>query len=470
MAAKFQDDRRRGQFGGFMPAGPGAANRKQNNVWGSILQEESLTSDLTGVQVGRRSLREIGSDRGAETYDYLLAQEHAATERADAETMRAREREEELDRELHTYWCKGDRESGPKEPAADEDNMDTGTDDRRADALAAGKKRSVKDRVGVRKGGGGGDGHGMHRHHGVVTGDFDDLSIAQPGVPRSIPDIDLTVIEDAVNADGAAASALLGKEIAIKLSEPKSDLITGVVELVGRDVALDLFQQTRKIEGGGGMMIKNGSRRRTPGGLYLQLLRDRAKEDTRIDENKVRSFFAQSNQTVSGGKKRKRNHQRNRGENFSAELMDFKRFSNDVKEKEKRRQEEDEAKSEVEMSEDAGAAGAVGGVGVDLEEGEVSGGGDADSDGEEEELKPLPDILTCISQKFRQGPSSSGQAERPSAPAPGSSSSSSSMPFVEPEAPPNSVEGAEDGRALNAYEDDDDFLNTNCDTEDIEIF
>ena len=27
MAAKFQDDRRRGQFGGFMPAGPGAANR-----------------------------------------------------------------------------------------------------------------------------------------------------------------------------------------------------------------------------------------------------------------------------------------------------------------------------------------------------------------------------------------------------------------------------------------------------------
>ena len=68
----------------------------------------------------------------------------------------------------------------------------------------------------------------------------------------------------------------------------QTELITGVIELVGRDVALDLFQQTRKIEGGGGMMIKNGSRRRTPGGLYLQLLRDRAKEDHRIDEIKVR--------------------------------------------------------------------------------------------------------------------------------------------------------------------------------------
>ena len=54
--------------------------------------------------------------------------------------------------------------------------MYSGTDDRRADALAAGKKRSVKDRVGVRKGGGGGDGHGMHRHHGVVTGKGDGLN------------------------------------------------------------------------------------------------------------------------------------------------------------------------------------------------------------------------------------------------------------------------------------------------------
>ena len=66
-----------------------------------------------------------------------------------------------------------------------------------------------------------------------------------------------------------------------------------------------------------------------------------------------------------------------------------------------RRQEEDEAKSEVEMSDAGAAAGAAeGGVGADLEDGEVSSG--AESDGEEEELKPLPDILTCISQKFRQ--------------------------------------------------------------------
>ena len=73
-----------------------------------------------------------------------------------------------------------------------------------------------------------------------------------------------------------------------------------MVELVGRDVALDLFQQTRKIEGGGGMMIKNGSRRRTPGGLYLQLLRDRAKEDHRIDEIKVQRILFNFRVTLAG--------------------------------------------------------------------------------------------------------------------------------------------------------------------------
>ena len=48
----------------------------------------------------------------------------------------------------------------------------------------------------------------------------------------------------------------------------------GIVEIVGVDVALDLFNKTKDIESKGGMMIKNGERRRTPGGVFMQLLRD----------------------------------------------------------------------------------------------------------------------------------------------------------------------------------------------------
>ena len=67
---------------------------------------------------------------------------------------------------------------------------------------------------------------------------------------------------------------LLGDELAAKLSEPKTQLMIGIVEIVGVDVALDLFNKTKDIESKGGMMIKNGERRRTPGGVFMQLLRD----------------------------------------------------------------------------------------------------------------------------------------------------------------------------------------------------
>ena len=38
----------------------------KNNVWGSILKEDALTSDLTSIAVGRKSVKDLNSDRGAE--------------------------------------------------------------------------------------------------------------------------------------------------------------------------------------------------------------------------------------------------------------------------------------------------------------------------------------------------------------------------------------------------------------------
>ena len=68
-----------------------------------------------------------------------------------------------------------------------------------------------------------------------------------------------------------------------------------------------------------------------------------------------------------------------------------------------------------------------------------------------EDLKQLSDILSCITQRRL---TSEQQQEYNSA-----------LPdtFAEPDAPPNSVE-----RTVNSY--DDDFLNTECETEDIELF
>lgn len=49
--------------------------------------------------------------------------------------------------------------------------------------------------------------------------------------------------------------------------------ITGVVRVLGEDGALSLLNETLEIEKGGGMTLADGTRRRSPGGVFFQLAR-----------------------------------------------------------------------------------------------------------------------------------------------------------------------------------------------------
>ncbi|GFO50414.1 phosphorylated adapter RNA export protein-like [Plakobranchus ocellatus] len=81
--------------------------------------------------------------------------------------------------------------------------------------------------------------------------------------------------------------AAVVKAIADGLAEPKFDLISRIVENVGKAQAIQLYYMTEDIEDAGGMMIKNGSRRRTPGGVYIELL----KSDTSISQDIISAIF-----------------------------------------------------------------------------------------------------------------------------------------------------------------------------------
>lgn len=52
---------------------------------------------------------------------------------------------------------------------------------------------------------------------------------------------------------------------------------------VGAEKAVALFESTRRIEASGGMMVADGSRRRTPGGVFVALLR----ADPNVSSNTV---------------------------------------------------------------------------------------------------------------------------------------------------------------------------------------
>lgn len=78
-----------------------------------------------------------------------------------------------------------------------------------------------------------------------------------------------------------------GRDLAQKLEEEKADLIIRVVAVIGKEASLSLYKVTQKVEKNGGMLTMNKLRRRTPGGIFLFLL----KTSDKIDENLKKEVF-----------------------------------------------------------------------------------------------------------------------------------------------------------------------------------
>lgn len=66
----------------------------------------------------------------------------------------------------------------------------------------------------------------------------------------------------------------VAKDIANKLCEEKEDLVVKIINAIGIEKAVGTFKRVQEIEAEGGMMIFNQSRRRTPGGIYIFLVKN----------------------------------------------------------------------------------------------------------------------------------------------------------------------------------------------------
>jgi len=67
------------------------------------------------------------------------------------------------------------------------------------------------------------------------------------------------------------------RHIAIALGETDEhpiSLIKRIVKIMGKERALVILAQTQEIEARGGMFLPDGSRKRTPGGVFFKLVRD----------------------------------------------------------------------------------------------------------------------------------------------------------------------------------------------------
>jgi len=64
--------------------------------------------------------------------------------------------------------------------------------------------------------------------------------------------------------------------LAATLQEPKRPLLATVLRVLGQERCATILADTLTCEASGGMLTKDGTRRRTPGGVFFQLVRERA--------------------------------------------------------------------------------------------------------------------------------------------------------------------------------------------------
>ncbi|XP_033216674.1 phosphorylated adapter RNA export protein [Belonocnema kinseyi] len=195
-------------------------------IWNMQVQEESITEDLVSCGV----TKSIYADRSVESYDFTLG--YSFKKRGE---LRQRENNS------------SDEEREVEERLSNKRNFS----DRRNVKLRLGKRRADNEEAG--------------------DDDHKGSSRAMSG---------LSITPESSDAEIAA-------DIAAKLYEKKDILIKKVVDILGKQKAIDFFHKTKKIEEEGGMLIMNGSRRRTAGGVYLYLV----KNDDHLPQEKIREIF-----------------------------------------------------------------------------------------------------------------------------------------------------------------------------------
>merc|ERR1719341_718560 len=189
--------------------------------------------------------------------------------------------EEGLDSEMDSYWAKRGEEkeeelsnSSDEEKVKPEESMMQ--EECNEESEKRGTKRSVKERLGKKK---------------VQLDRFHNEKLSAPGEPKQIVDIAEISLVEGSDED-------FGEEVAERLKEDKEEMMVELVKAVGRKVVWEFFKDTQKVEREGGMVINNGARRRTPGGVMLHLLRKSERP-----ELKEKNFDKEMEEFLSARKK-----------------------------------------------------------------------------------------------------------------------------------------------------------------------
>ncbi|CAD5123300.1 DgyrCDS11657 [Dimorphilus gyrociliatus] len=251
---------------------PKTKKKKTNNIWSSVIQEDTLTSTLNSIGVGKS---EHKIERNVESYDYSSAFKDSrplTNVTSPPEDPLSFLYDHEADSSNEDSDSKGTSSKEDEEEKKEHKNNDKGKSGKKA-------KKHKKPNDGYRK---------LKETHSKKT---------------------------------------IVRSLARDLKEPKVALIWKVVQILGKKKALEIFYKTEEIEKNGGMMIVSGNRRRTPGGVFLHLTRTDEYTDK---ETRIQIFGEESARCENRKKNRKRknnqmeteNNEEAKSENLSSDVVD----------------------------------------------------------------------------------------------------------------------------------------------------
>src|SRR5207247_9729019 len=99
----------------------------------------------------------------------------------------------------------------------------------------------------------------------------------------------------ALHARRVETAQLIAEQLGENAEEPRAQIYRTVKRL-GIEQALGFLQQTHEIEAQGGRMVTDGSRRRTPGGVFFLLIKERVPVEITKHIFKKRSLYQQAAQ------------------------------------------------------------------------------------------------------------------------------------------------------------------------------
>lgn len=230
--------------------------KKKNNIWGSVLTEQDLTQTLVQSAAVDKPSELSYNERNVESYDFTKRFIDTRPELEDSDLPKPEVKHDPFEMVVSQAKASGssrarqiidyeDAVAKPKERYDRSHDSQRMSRKRKSDNSNDRQQRSgIHDRLGVKK---------------VTTTQLGDINIS----------VDME-------------SAELSKKIAEFLHEPKVEIIERVIEHLGKDVAIRILQATKDVEETGGMYTVDGSRRRTPGGVYLTLIKQQPEFNSKV--------------------------------------------------------------------------------------------------------------------------------------------------------------------------------------------